>query len=693
MAGRYKIFEELGVGGAGKVFKAYDTQLDRYVAIKRLLTKEEAERDDSQSAAMRKEAASLATLQHPNIVTIFDLGSDEEGTFIVMELLEGDTLADWLGGSTLNLTDFYELASQTLEGIITAHSQSILHRDLKPENIKVKRMPGGRLQAKIVDFGLARLSYGAKKQTEDQRGNVLGSIYYMAPEQFLRRPLDGRTDLYSLGCVYYQALAGRRPFQDPTMAGVMNLHLRHEVVLLHDIRPDLPQQICDWVMWLMNKEPNERPLNVQQALDTLRALHAEGQFVERITGAVPARPASSPVRPITTGITRPATGSISQRITSSAPRGPSGAVPSRSLPAPILSAPPTDTYMSYSRGEPVDDAVPVVVEPEPKKGLPAWIWIALVVLVGGGAVAFFLLRKPAPAFAAGTSAAPTDASGRLTPAKLPVDLLGKDCIIHWSAAEGAVAWSDSGKSDPAENGDNVVMLHDLLPAAGTGDLVAFDRKLANCPKLLVEKVEGINVPLASLNFEAGQGMMHRLEASRPEYKIYPLGDQTPNKGLVFMMLFKPWLLQKEARIVRLHAQDKDDMFDIIATPGDEFKLRARVGGKVKEVKITNRKTAIYSLITLAFDGKTNKVLLNVRGQDGGKNQVTTDVAPGCHTINEVRFSEYSNDPAHPVNDLDKVAGFLSEVMLWPYYMDWEQRSALEQKISEFYFKNPGTRYN
>jgi len=90
---------------------------------------------------MKKEASSLATLQHPNIVTIYDLGSDEEGTFIVMELLEGDTLADWIRGSTLSLHDFYELATQTLEGALNAHSLSILHRDLKPENIKVRRMP------------------------------------------------------------------------------------------------------------------------------------------------------------------------------------------------------------------------------------------------------------------------------------------------------------------------------------------------------------------------------------------------------------------------------------------------------------------------------------------------------------------------------------------------------------------------
>lgn len=683
MAGRYKIFEELGVGGAGKVFKAYDTQLDRYVAIKRLLTREEAERQDNQSANMRKEAASLATLQHPNIVTIFDLGGDEEGTFIVMELLEGDTLADWLSGSTLGLTDFYELATQTLEGALTAHSQSILHRDLKPENIKVKRMAGGRLQAKIVDFGLARLSYGAKKQTEDQRGNVLGSIYYMAPEQFLRRPLDGRTDLYSLGCVYYQALSGRRPFQDATMAGVMNLHLQHEVTLLHDIRPDLPQQVCDWVMWLMNKEPQDRPANTQQALDTLRALHASGQFAERPTGSVPARTSSAPVRPVTTGIARPATGGVSQRITSSAPRR---------ISTPILQ--PAQEEVQYaipSTAADLDDSLPMAQPAPEKKGMPAWIWIVLLLAVGGGAAWFFLLRKPAEG---GGASSPTEVTQHLAPAKLPNSILDTGCIIHWSAADGAVAWSDAGKADAAENGDSVVEVHDLLPTiAGNSDLTTYDRKLSNCPKLLVEKLDGFKAPLASLNFEAGQGMMHRMDAGKPEFKIYPMGESAPSKGFTLMMLFKPWLLQKESRIVRLRAQDKDALFDIIATPGNEFKLRIRIAGKTKETKIVNRKTAIYSLISLTFDGANNKALLNVRGQDGGKNQISTDVPPGCPTLNEVRFSDYSKDPAHPVGDTDKVTGFLAEVMLWPFFMDWSPRSAQEMKITEFYFTNPGTRYN
>jgi serine/threonine protein kinase len=116
------------------------------------------------------------------------------------------------GRGPLPYDDFKELAQQTLEGLLSAHQHHVLHRDIKPENIKVERLPGGRMQSKIIDFGLARAGLRARKQTEDQDGTVMGSIFYMAPEQLTREPVDERTDLYSLGCVFYEALSGKKAF-------------------------------------------------------------------------------------------------------------------------------------------------------------------------------------------------------------------------------------------------------------------------------------------------------------------------------------------------------------------------------------------------------------------------------------------------------------------------------------------------
>ena len=272
MAARYKIFEQLGVGGAGMVFKGYDTQLERYVALKRLISSEDAAKAVDEAATLRKEASALANLKHPHIVSIYDVSSDDEGLFIVMELLEGDDLAEWLARETLRLEDFKELALQTMEALLYAHSLNILHRDLKPENIKVNRLAGDRLNAKIIDFGLAKLSYSARRQTADQSGCVMGSIHYMAPEQFLRQAVDGRTDLYSIGCVFYQSLAGVRPFDGPTVQEVMDRHIQHVLRPLHELCSDIPQPFIDWTMWLINQDPANRPESAAVALEVLKSI-------------------------------------------------------------------------------------------------------------------------------------------------------------------------------------------------------------------------------------------------------------------------------------------------------------------------------------------------------------------------------------------------------------------------------------
>lgn len=271
MAERYKIYEKLGAGGVGAVFRAYDSQLKRWVAVKRLMTATEAASDKDSASELRREADALASLRNPNIVTIFDVASDDEGLFIVMELLQGEDLADVVARGPLPYDDFKELASQCLEGLLAAHQHHILHRDIKPENIKVERLPGGRMQSKIIDFGLARAGLRARKQTEDQEGTVMGSIYYMAPEQLTREPVDERTDLYSLGCVFYEALSGRKAFDGDSMGDVIDKHINHDVTPLPVIAPHVPQWLGAWCARLMAQKPEDRPANAQQAIEEFRA--------------------------------------------------------------------------------------------------------------------------------------------------------------------------------------------------------------------------------------------------------------------------------------------------------------------------------------------------------------------------------------------------------------------------------------
>ena len=190
---------------------------------------------------------------------------------MVMELLQGEDLADVVSRGPLPYDDFKELASQCLEGLLAAHQHHILHRDIKPENIKVERLPGGRMQSKIIDFGLARAGLRARKQTEDQEGTVMGSIYYMAPEQLTREPVDERTDLYSLGCVFYEALSGKKAFDGESMAQVIDKHIDHIVTPLHEIAPHVPQWLGAWCARLMAQKPDDRPANAQQAIEEFRA--------------------------------------------------------------------------------------------------------------------------------------------------------------------------------------------------------------------------------------------------------------------------------------------------------------------------------------------------------------------------------------------------------------------------------------
>ncbi len=268
MSKRYEIREQIGKGGLGAVYKAFDTQLHREVAIKRVLSASQATEEEVKEAADKliAEAQTLSSLNHPNIVTVFDVGQDEEGGFVVMELLKGETLDETVARGVLTQEDFTEVVYQTLEALISAQANNVIHRDIKPTNIMVIWQASGKFQIKILDFGLAKFSKTPSVQTMDQEESVMGSIFFMAPEQFERGELDARTDLYQMGCVYYNALTGQYPFNGETAPQVMNAHLQHRVIPLEQIRPDLSPSICQWVMWMINRDISHRPADAREAL-------------------------------------------------------------------------------------------------------------------------------------------------------------------------------------------------------------------------------------------------------------------------------------------------------------------------------------------------------------------------------------------------------------------------------------------
>lgn len=248
------------------IYRAYDTVMGREVAIKRLLPIEETKLNESDVAAISREAAALARLQHPNIISIYALEEDAEGPYFVMELVTGQDLHEIIREGALSWADFRDVAPQCLDPLVVAGELNLLHRDIKPGNIMLTRTTSGRFVVKLLDFGLAKFSQQPSLQTLDQRGSFLGSIDFIAPEQLELLPLDQRTDLYSLGCVYYYMLTQKSPFSGENPAVTSMNHIRHRCRPIGEIRPDLPEEIAAWIMRLISREPDDRPANAIEAL-------------------------------------------------------------------------------------------------------------------------------------------------------------------------------------------------------------------------------------------------------------------------------------------------------------------------------------------------------------------------------------------------------------------------------------------
>ncbi len=198
-----------------------------------------------------------------------------------MELLRGRTLQEIAENAPLLEADFLNVARQALEGLLAAHALGMLHRDIKPGNLMLVDLPSGAFQVKILDFGLAKIVAEPSLQTMDQTGGLLGSVYTMSPEQFEGRPLDVRSDLYSLGCVCYYALTGYYPFNGKNVPEVICAHLQRRMAPLKDLRPDLSPALCDWVGRMMATYPENRPGSASEALEQLNSLQYADQGAKR----------------------------------------------------------------------------------------------------------------------------------------------------------------------------------------------------------------------------------------------------------------------------------------------------------------------------------------------------------------------------------------------------------------------------
>ncbi len=299
--GPYEILGKLGGGGMGIVFRAWDERLHREVAIKLL-------HDDYETPGMRErfllEARAASALNHPNICTIFDIGEQDGEPYLVMEVLEGITLKQKILQGAVPVEDMVRISEEISEALAAAHAKGIVHRDIKPANIFLVRKPGGKPQAKVLDFGLAKISQASRAGKASlsveitTAGTTVGTLAYMSPEQARGEPLDARSDLFSLGVVMYEMATRRVPFRGSTSAMVYLELLSQAPESIRQWNDTVPKELERLIFRLLAKDRSERPQTANELCGALRKIQmkGEGSWLKKAPrAAVPLVQAPDPV--------------------------------------------------------------------------------------------------------------------------------------------------------------------------------------------------------------------------------------------------------------------------------------------------------------------------------------------------------------------------------------------------------------
>jgi tetratricopeptide (TPR) repeat protein len=392
--GKYTVVGKIGSGAMGEVFKAHDPVLNRFVAIKTMAASLAADQEIVQR--FQREAQSAARLNHPNIITVFDFGEEDGKLYMSMELLEGHDLKDLIGkGGLRSLAEKLSVMEQICDGLAFAHAQGVVHRDLKPANIHIQ--PRGRV--KIMDFGLARLDASHLTRT----GMVMGTPNYMSPEQVRGQHVDARSDVFSLGAVFYELLCGRKAFHAESMHNILFKVVEGGPEPVVTWVPDLPSGLVALVEKALTKDPAQRFQNGAEMREALRKVRSAIPS-PMLQGGFAATDEEGPLADL---LPLPTMVESAGRTTLMPPTPLQGGAVSGSAALELDRAPtPATRVPSRSqRARTLAGHFPTQVEeapPEPPSRAPLYILGFLVVVAAAGTFAVVKIRQgrpPAPTLA------------------------------------------------------------------------------------------------------------------------------------------------------------------------------------------------------------------------------------------------------------------------------------------------------
>jgi len=374
IAGRYLVIQKLGAGAFGTVYKAKDKILGRLVAIKTIRLEGLAAQGASLDELMERfnrEAQVSAQLKHPNIVTIYDVGQADAMNYLAMEFIDGvglDRIIAEAGGK-IPVTRAAQIAAQVADALDFAHKNSVIHRDIKPANIMIEA--GDRV--KVTDFGIAKVTTSGEHLTVT--GSLLGTPSYMSPEQARGTELDGRSDLFAVGCILYELLTGKKAFRGESITGLIFKIITEEPPPIHEIEPELPESVVRIVNKALSKAPEMRYQTGRELADDLLALTHPGSSPTLRQAETPTSPGLAPTSPPT--MAAPTAHSAPTRATAPATR--------ISAPQRVVAPPPAPAPA-----------------PTPKRsGLGLLIVLGLggmffLVVAAAGGWYFFLRTRPSP---------------------------------------------------------------------------------------------------------------------------------------------------------------------------------------------------------------------------------------------------------------------------------------------------------